>query len=684
MGCSEKEGEMKRCRYNFEQALEDLERMKKISYGVSRSSKRDNKEVTEIREALKNLEDYLYRMSSSSHRQLDKALKESEFLISGVQNVFSFLENQENTLYQSLVDEYENIDKAYHKVQTHLHKALQAPEEEIENNETLHEEKQELFLNNLVEVKKDYSYELFFMSDEDNKRFYSEALSQIIYKQSKLHENVHENDPLTKTILWKSNEIKKSASSLVVKNDVMFRAFYPEALNHLNIEAIQKTHNAIMALFLSRYEATSVGHDPKKNNISYFNDFLLFLREARKDLHNDLKDLSCDQKRVKLLTSALSMGIFESKLVFEDVAHYLYYQITLPIQPEGTKKPLSSGQYLMDIYEELYRKFAKYPNGPLFKAIDRILESGTHHIFDPIILGMFPSLEGVLKFEDQQIDIIRSPSPVAQSSILYATCNEEFLGFLDEKVDRGEVTFILNIQNRVSRKERARCRVIEETLEQAEYVSHTQLFSFPNPEDLLENLEKIHGDIETFSEFFSILKEEFKKPGMNSSFFLSPLLEDPVQTFLELCCPVLKDAFFSKKKILFKNDKLLLLHLISYLLVLKSIEEINPNTIVVMSKDGLDYASVFVAGFAFFSKDTSWDEHSLKLLMTKILSPTLVSRDRLVFTSHIEIFSKFVNCLRKNRQTLSMIKPFFNYDIEKWEFSNYLDEFIEVSNKNNK
>ncbi|ANH78783.1 calcium-binding protein [Candidatus Chlamydia sanziniae] len=685
---------MTRPRHNFEQALENLEKLKKISFGSSNDVyldldnpaylkiHRDARPILEMKEALKNVEEYLYTMSFSSKNQADKVLRESDFLIAGVQNVFSFLENHESNLYYSLAEEYSQVNKAYSKVLTNLHQKTFVYSKEEEQKEFDGLEEPEHFLNNLVEVKKDRSYELFYMLDEENKRFYSDTLAQIICKQNKLHETVHEGDPLTKTLLWNSNEIKNTASFLIFNNDMSLRLFYQHALSQLDIEAVLKVHNAVMALFFSRYEANVVYTNPKKNNLLYFNDFLLFLRETWQVLNNRAYTTSQEQKQAELLALALSVGIFENRLVFEEVAHYLYFHIHTKLCLDEEKKPLSSGQYITDTYDELHRLFAQYPNGPVFKAIDRILESESR-VFDPMILGILPSLEGTLKRGEQTIDIIRSPSPVSQSSILYANCNEEFLGFLHGKAGRGEISLILNIQNRISRKEKARSRLLEEVIEQKEDTSFAYIVSFPEPEELLNNIETIHGDIETFATFFSVLKEEFHKPLTTSSFFLSKGLKEAIYSFLEDSLHVLKDVFFAKKKILFKNDKFLLLHLISYLLVFKCIEIINPSTLMVISKDGLDYASVFVAGFAFFSRDNPWDEHSLKLLLTKILAPTLVARDRLIFASHIEIFSKFLNCLKKNRHNLSTIKAFFNHDIESWKFVGYLNEFIEASYKHN-
>ncbi|WP_100934145.1 calcium-binding protein [Candidatus Chlamydia corallus] len=681
---------MKGSRRNFEQALANLEKLKEISRATSDSSYLDSparldqrkqtcSSVMAMKEALKNVENYLLEVSCVSKNHADKVLKESDFLIAGVQNVFSFLENQED-IYKSLLEEYSEVNRAYDEVKKNFKQPqtyhLSTAEETQEHKEP------ECFLNNLVEVKRDRSYELFYMLDEQDKRFYNDALVQIIYKQNKLYETVNEGDPLTKTLLWNSEEVKNIASLLVLINDVPLRLFYQSALSHLDIAAVVKVHNAVMALFFSRYEATMVAKSPKKHNILYFNDFLLFLREAWKDLNNDIAIDSQEKKQAKLLALALSIGIFESKLVFEEASRYLYFNIQTKLTNADGKKPLSSGQYLTDAYDELHRLISKYPNGPIFKAMDRVLEHESK-VYDPMILGILPSLEGRLKLHEKSIDVIRSPSPVIQSSISYANCNEEFLGFLSAKVHRSDVTLVLNIQNRISRKERARSRVIEEALEQEEYASSVDTFSFPEPEELLDNLESIHGDIETFSDFFFLLQEEFRKPLPTSSFFLTKELKEPVHTFLKENLTALKDIFFPKKKILFRNDKLLLLHLLSYLLVFKLIETINPNSIVVLSKDGLDYASVFIAGFAFFSREAFWDEHSLKLLLTAVLSPTFVARDRLVFVSHIELLSKFVNCLKKNRQGFSSMKSFFKGDIESWEFTGYMHELTEVSHKHN-
>ena len=650
----------------FEKALKNLELLKKFSYDYSSGSAEtssSNKALSEMKDALHYIDHYFKQAGTFPQKDIDKAIKETDFLIAGVQDVFSFLEDRKEEVYRSLSKDYLHLNHTYDEAREHLsHKAIEQQESPVLSAEAGQE--QEEFLNNLVEVKKDRSYELFYMANENNKRFYSDALAQIIYKQGKIHESMHENDPLTKTIVWNSDEVTKLASSLVYTNDMPIRLFYQKALTNMGAELTVHVHNALMALFLARYEATAVSHQPKKENISYFNDFLYFLRKATAFLkEKDLLDLQ--DKQAQSLVSLLSAKLYDHTVSFEEAINYIVLNISSKLLQEDGKKPLSSGQYVSEIYDELHRLFSKYPSGPLFKAIDRMLDPYLKE-FDPILLGILPCLEGTMRQGDKEIKMIRTPSPVSQSSILYATCNGEFLHFLDAKTRQGDKILVVNIQNRLSRKDRARSRIIEEALQNYPSV---YTCAFPEPEDLLYGLEKVHGELETFADFFSLVQQEFLKPKSQGFCVLPEETKHSMTLFLESIVPSLKDIFFSKKKILFKNDKILLLHLIYYFIVFNLIEQLDSNTLMVMSKDGLDYASVFVAGFAFFEDRGSWDENSLKLMVAKILAPTLVARDRLVFAPHIELFSKFLNCLRKNRHNLKALRAFFSYDLEQWKFS---------------
>lgn len=686
---------MRKSRNNFEKALEDLKRLKRISYGSSSdvlfgqmspsyeqvSNRQDS--VSEIKQTLKDLEGYFKLTEELPKGDAGKALKEIDFLISGVQNVFSFLENRDENVYQSLSKEYSELNQVYDHVRSGLNQRILETEDHKEKErdlESFYEHEQ--FLNNLVEVKRDRSYELFYMLDEENKRFYTDTLSQIIYKQGKFNETSNEGDPLTKTILWNSETTHKTALGLVASSDTPMCLFYENGLGKLEAEDFLHMHNAVMALFFAKYESTTVRKQPTKNNLAYFNDFLFFLRKYWAFTNS----ISPEQTHVgaRNLAENLCSGIFENKLNFDDVSKYLYFKIQSKLQPDQDKKSLYAGQYISEVYDELYRFLAKFPNGPIFKAMDKLLDPYLN-TFDPMLLGYHPSLEGVLTLGDKTIKVIRSPSPVNQGSILYATCNEEFSGFLQAKTKQGETILILNIQNRLARKDKARSRVLEECFDPDEAQPKTFVFSFPEPEDLLLTIERAYGEQETFTDFFSVMRSEFAKAKTESLFFLPEQVKNDILLFLDHSLPMLKDVFFSKKKILFKNDKTLLMHIISYLIVFKLIELLDPNIIVATSKDGLDYVSVFISGFAFFSKEgeSVWDEHRLKLLITKILSPTLVARDRLVFANHMDTFSKFLNCLRKNRQNLKGISTLFQYNLEDWQFDNYVNEIIEVSHMHN-
>ena len=179
----------------FEKALKNLELLKKFSYDYSSGSAEtssSNKALSEMKDALHYIDHYFKQAGTFPQKDIDKAIKETDFLIAGVQDVFSFLEDRKEEVYRSLSKDYLHLNHTYDEAREHLsHKAIEQQESPVLSAEVGQE--QEEFLNNLVEVKKDRSYELFYMANENNKRFYSDALAQIIYKQGKIHES---RDPM--------------------------------------------------------------------------------------------------------------------------------------------------------------------------------------------------------------------------------------------------------------------------------------------------------------------------------------------------------------------------------------------------------------------------------------------------------------------------------------------------------
>lgn len=668
--------------HNFEKALENLENLKKLSFDKiidqehqTMTAKSDVHHRSEkIKEALNGLQGYVQFARSLPKQEADKGLKQLNFLFSGVQNVSSFLEEKDTRLYHVLEPQFFELNQTYNHTQTALNQALS--EINSQNNLPLTTEDENYQLNSLVEIKRDKVYELFYLSDEKNHKFYSETLIQIINKQEKVYESVHEGDPLTKAVLWNIEAVDRLVRSILMFNDVPIRLFYQKAFKYLHEDSVSYTHNALMALFLSRSSA-STSKTSAKSNIHYFTDFILFLRNAWDALLLKTELQEDYDRHSYALISSLSISLFQTSIVFEQAEKFLYFQIKKTVHLDEDKK-LNASQYLSEVYEELHRFLSQYPNGPLFKAIDKLADAHMEP-FDPIMLGMLPSLEGVLRSEYKKIDVIRSPSPISQSSVAYAHCNQEFLEFLQTKTQLQTKVLVLNIQNRLSWKDRARTRVIEESIEQTENKDYISVCSFPEPEEFLQLIEQHYGEQETFKDFFSIVYSEFQKPQSISLWLIPKHCQEKINIFLNSVLPLLKEVFFSKKKILFKNDKILLLHIISYLIIFKLIEIMDPDSLMVITKDGLDYASIFIGGFAFFAQDSGWDEHQLKLFISKILTPTLVARDRLIFSNHIELLSKFINCLRKNRQNLHLLKTFFHFDIEGWRLSNYMNEFTEVS-----
>ncbi|WP_213357504.1 hypothetical protein [Chlamydiifrater phoenicopteri] len=535
-------------------------------------------------------------------------------------------------------------------------------------------------LDSLVEVKRDKYYELFFITNENNKKFYTDSLAQIIAKHGKVYETSSTSDPLTRTFLWQGKEKERQSRYMFSVAEPCIRDFYKlEALKEKAIPEISIVHNAVMALMLSKQPKTMISSKPVKSNVAYFNDFLGFLREAvilLEEVHYNSVETPALKIKAKKIIDEWLLSLASYRPTYSEALHYLLSQMNVSM--EGKK--ISASKYLSDLYDEQHRIFSKFPNGPLLKAVDYLSDRSLCQQFDPFKMGLTPSFEGELVYNEREIAIkvLSSASPVIQESVSYASLNQEFLSLLKVFKQEGSSVFIVNFQNRRSKKDKARTRLLEECADSLDFAGNVTLFSCPEPEELLSNIEN-EREIEDFSEFIQAVEKELRKDRSTSSYGMNLEVKNQLEKeFLPKCLSSLKELFFAKKKILFRNDKLLLLHLISYLLIFKQLEVVLPNYFWIMSKDGLDYADTFLAGlFCFSRKSTDLDEKSLKLMLAKLSVQTFLMRDRQVLSSCVELLEKLMGALRKNRKNLPKLQALYTCDLEGWVFSGFLPEINE-------
>ncbi|WP_213318149.1 calcium-binding protein [Chlamydiifrater volucris] len=625
-----------------------------------------------IKHSMESIGSYINKFSNKQQLTRNPFIHEVEDLLEVFDGQSDLLESI------GVSEEYNDLRNTYeHVIGTEAKDSLAIKEQEVNLDNDLSKVPT---LDSLVEVKRDRYYELFFIRNEDNKRFYTESLAQIIAKHGKLHEASSTVDPLTKTFLWQGNEKERQSNYIFSASEPFIRDFYKlGALKNKTIPEVSAVHNAILALMLSKTSKTKISSKPIKSNLAYFNDFLGFLREATLLLEEG--SFNTSEKTDLRITSGRIVDKWILSLFFyrpdnSEALRYLFSQMNSSM--EGKK--MSASKYVSDLYDEQHRIFSKFPNGPLLKSLDYLSDKHSCQQFDPFKMGMTPSFEGNLVCSNGKafMKVFSSANPITQESVLYASLNQEFLSLLKILKREGSSVFVVNFQNRQSKKDKARTRLLEECADNSDFSGNIKVFSCPEPEDLLLNIEG-KEEIKDFNEFVQAVLEELTKNEVSSSYRMDSLIKNRLEKeFLPKCLNSLKDVFFSKKKILFRNDKLLLLHLVSYLLVFKQLEIILPNYFWIMSKDGLDYVGAFLAGLCCFSrKSTEWDEKFLKSMLAKLSVSTFLMRDRQVMSPCVELLEKLMSSLRKNRKNLPKLHSLYELDLEGWEFMGFVPQINE-------
>ncbi|MEG0036846.1 MAG: hypothetical protein RSB82_03630 [Victivallaceae bacterium] len=524
-------------------------------------------------------------------------------------------------------------------------------------------------LNNLIEIKKDGSYELFYLRDTDGKKFYTEALVQILSKYGRLHENCDAQNPFIKTILWSGLEKYRAARQILTSVQEDLKLFYKFALANFSDKIAVALHNAIMALMMAGSDNTCPSKKSSKTNLEYFRDFFYFLRNALKiikdfPLHENHSHLDIYRK----LSKNLCRAFFSLEISFTETIKYL-----IPFLTDSVSQKLSEDKYLkapnlfLLFYDNLTKELSKYPSGPVFKALD-IISKDESIDFDPHVLGFFPSFLQIVKNKDYSLKIMSAPCPTVQKSIAYADLVEEFSYFMDSLKETEEKLFVINLQNRLSKKDKARCALLEDFFLRTSS-EEVVFLTIPEPEEVLRSLESERGIVEDLDEFLSVLKHNisFNERSQYRMIAATVFLD---REFLHDLLLSLKDVFFSRKRALFRNDKLLLLELMNLNIAVKIIDIYRPQCLLALSKDGLDRTSAFcfclenlLDPVICLSKDSEY----LKTVFCRLMASTMTLRDRLMRSDSFDITVKVMNSLRKHKDYMAVLGKLFDADLGEWK-----------------
>lgn len=519
-------------------------------------------------------------------------------------------------------------------------------------------------LSDLDTVRDDTDYELFYLSREDGSRFFSSELVREMQTavEGGLHaaETYFGDDPFLQIKNWEDKQLNTLSQQCLAAIKGPLEQFYHEALKHKDIEMVSLLHRALMALMLGSSPKNMIRYFSVKSCYQYFQDFQGFLRAAMRS-----------QEYYKLLDRPPRKSQTFLKAAM-DIIHLLCMVLYTHVPPRGEivkgidalvergeellkkEEPLKKPKDFLDRFENDYlaieRVLRHYPNGPLFKALDLLIDEN-ETAFDPLELGNLPYALYDVYSGEQSFSCLNLPCPTVQKQINKAQIAEEFRGFLRAIGERKKHCLIVNIQDRTSWKEHARSLSLEELQRNVEFNEQLTVVTFTKDTDFYYQLAP-YQSIDEAELFLQHFQEHLSTP--QCGFYFPPRIYDSfVVHGLSDFLKQIHAFFFKASKQLSRRERLDFIEIAYTLLQLKLVELTGADMISLTSKDGIDTAPAASVQLFIFLKLTSLHPLSEeKLLEEMLLAPALMLRERLVDQ---ERFKRMIHMLKHVEETLASL-----------------------------
>lgn len=506
----------------------------------------------------------------------------------------------------------------------------------------------------LETVKKDTEYELFFIRKEDGSRFFSPRLLRNIKlvcdfgKYFGEHQGV---DPLAHLDQWYDRAVHTYARQIIKALGFKLEHFFHDLYPIKHHELIDFLGKALIALMMSSHAQNLLRHHPIKNCAEYFSDFQLFLRQAletktyQKWMAYPPKETNHLALDLLDLIYTICRALYVNTQGINDLNANIQTLISEAASGLKESQRVQSklwSDVLTDQYKELTRLLKRHPNGPLLRILNN-LEKHDLNAFDPVIQHNLPNHLFDLYMGDQRISCLRIPAPVIQDFIQKAIINEEFKCFLKDYYIQDKKHLIINLQDRTSWREYARCVALEELPAQG-FDRSLSVVTLATDTDFYHQLPP-YNQLNHAQPFIQQLKEHVLGEGAGF-YFPSSIDRQELAEFIDQATQAIHRIFFSNKNVLLREHRLDFIQIFYLFLELKLIDWINPSSFSLTCKDTLDTGEGFNAAlFAFFILLNAQEktEQEIDYLNQILYAPVLLVRERLMLP---ERFNRFVSVLR--------------------------------------
>lgn len=501
-------------------------------------------------------------------------------------------------------------------------------------------------LKDLETVKGDSQYELFMIKKEDGKPFFNKNLLRhikLVHDFDKVIVSDLLDDPFiyaekvkAKGFLLTAKEIKLK----ITENLAPFLKAYPFLKNS---EFYSKLSQAFYALVLASSSHNLIEEGAKKSCYDYLCDFSTLLESSfnTTDYHalsglyfEELNEL---MKNLMLFAYQMVFAYFyhigSKEAMIGHINHLMSKKETKDFSKQMWTRLLESNQSLNQI-------LTQYPSGPLFKLLDHF-HLAEEESFEPLMQKNHPRLLYKIQSEVFHIDVLRIPSPTKQEVINKAQGSLIFKTFVKSMkiVKTGSKLFFINLQDRTSWQDSARCQYIESISSQSEFSDAVEVCTLAKDTSFYNQSEE-YLSMHHAADFKKLLQEQIASGGSCGFYFSQNISYQYLAPFVEKIIDLIHQHFFGSKEDLSRKNRLDFIEIFYFFFTLKMIDMIRPTDLTLSCKDSIDTSPAAYAGlFAFikiFSPDDQWNHEEEDFFVWMMQSSALMYRDRAIFQQRFE------------------------------------------------
>lgn len=507
-------------------------------------------------------------------------------------------------------------------------------------------------------VKRDAEYELFYLRKEDGSHYYNPRLLRnlrLVCDFGEYFGELKKEDPLGHVRLWQDRIFQVTASSILKSARYAMDAYFRDAARYKDRELVVWLNKATTALILSANSQNLITQESGKSCTEYFADFQSFLRSALTCREYQRLVVYGPKKSNKVASALLALVHALCRGLYRDARSY---PILLPVIAETLEQVTSSStegngrenevrnswlDRLGLTYSEMVRRIKYHPNRILESTL-ALLEEGGAGEFDPLLQHNIPSRSFDLVLDDYRLTNMRIACPVRQDYISKAVVNEEFKGWLRGQPDENSVPrdmhLLVNLQDRTSWHEHARCRAVEEMPNREPFSKVLTTMTLAVDTDFYSQRAPYHR-VNQADLFIQQFIEHLENEG-SGYYFPASLRRVFFPTFLPGLLKGIHEVFFSGRNMLLQKERLDFIQLTHLFLVLKAIDVVAPGSFSMVCKDGVDtggsLSALLFAMLKIMNSDHDLPEDIEALQMLLYAGPFVI-RERLM------LVERFQRCL---------------------------------------